>query len=150
VGSTHLGQFLRNSGEELKNLELFHNQYLDLEFLPDLADSCPLSESLVVDMTFYKDVGDEPITEPLFGTCLSDECIPTWALGLRSSWEERLTKAFLKRCKPKMNIQGQSRELSKPSQGYMAGPPPQWAINKKHLKRHLRSGSTAMNGLARD
>ena len=93
--------FLQESGRQLRELVLDHNQALNLSFLTDLKQSCPELRRLHMDMTFYNTVGSYKEKDPLFDALLLPDDTPTWPTTLQSielhylrQWESEAAERF--------------------------------------------------------
>ncbi|KAJ4378754.1 hypothetical protein N0V86_005625 [Didymella sp. IMI 355093] len=82
--SDALSSFLTSHGTHLKELVLHHNQALDLSFLVDLKQACPRLEVLRMDTTYYSSLVMSSDNEPLYGTLLGEDEVPTWPSTLRT------------------------------------------------------------------
>ncbi|MCJ1244252.1 hypothetical protein MMC30_001450 [Trapelia coarctata] len=82
--SDMLHPFLLTHGSNLRALILDHNQSLNIAFLVDLAEACPLLEVFKMDMTFYSSFATFFDSEPKFGTLLLPGALPTWPSTLQT------------------------------------------------------------------
>lgn len=97
-----LRSFLESHGSKLKDLQLDHDQSLDLSFLPGLKVWCPTLESLHMDLTYYSTL---VITHrddyPNFDKLLGDDDVPTWPSTLHTlellhlrNWSSQSAETF--------------------------------------------------------
>lgn len=82
--SSSLGGFLAAKGNNMRQLILDHNQYLNLSFLTHLAQSCPKLELLKADLRYFGTLNVTRDTEPKYDALLHDGERPTWPVNLRS------------------------------------------------------------------
>lgn len=83
VDSKTMGKFLTTHGQKLHRLILDHNQSLNLEFLVDLAESCPLLEVLKMDLTYHNAHFTYTDIEPRYEELLLPGQVPTWPASLQ-------------------------------------------------------------------
>ncbi|KAL8991615.1 MAG: hypothetical protein Q9169_007819, partial [Polycauliona sp. 2 TL-2023] len=83
IESSVLAPLLATSGGNLKELELNHNKWLDLAFLPQLASSCPNLEMLRVDLRFFNAFMSFRDLEPHFDALMTPEMVPQWPRTLQ-------------------------------------------------------------------
>ena len=84
IDSETLASFLSSHGYRLRRLILNHNQSLNLSFLSDLADSCPVLELLTVKLNYYRTIAYSfSNTSPRFASLLQEGEIPSWPASLR-------------------------------------------------------------------
>lgn len=81
--SDALEAFLAESGQNLEDLVLNHNQCLDLSFLVSLKQSCPQLEVLRMDLNYYSSLMMSSDNEPLYDFLLGEDEIPTWPSTLK-------------------------------------------------------------------
>ena len=91
--SEMLGDFLVESGSQLRELVLNHNPSLDLAFLPGLAILCPKLEVLTMDLQYYSERFNSNDAEPLYDELLGAKDPPSWPSTLR-----HLSLVHLQRC----------------------------------------------------
>ncbi|KAF1990874.1 hypothetical protein K402DRAFT_324344 [Aulographum hederae CBS 113979] len=84
LDSEDLQAFLSTHGSQLTELELAHNQSLDLDFLPELKKYCPKLQVLRVDLLYYSTTAAAKNNEPKYKWLLGDDAIPTWPSTLQS------------------------------------------------------------------
>ncbi|KAF2755693.1 hypothetical protein EJ05DRAFT_478650 [Pseudovirgaria hyperparasitica] len=75
--------FLDTHGGNLKELTLNHNQALNLSFLSNLKTSCPVLESLTMDLNYYSTFTTSNDADPKYDELLSPKNRPTWPSTLQ-------------------------------------------------------------------
>jgi hypothetical protein len=83
LNSNYLRQLLKSRGGQLTKLVLKHNRFLDLGFIPYLADDCPALQSFEVDFQCFSNSLITGTAEPLFEVVLSAGTKPTWPRSLQ-------------------------------------------------------------------
>ena len=101
IDSKILAPFLASHGQTLRRLALDHNQSLNLAFIVDLEQSCPVLEVLKMDLTYYNAHFAYSDLEPRFDDLLSFGQIPSWPASLRDlelihlrKWENETASDF--------------------------------------------------------
>ncbi|KAK3060433.1 hypothetical protein LTS18_008554, partial [Coniosporium uncinatum] len=99
--SESLRSFLMTHGSHLTELDLAHNQQLDLAFLTDLAESCPRLQVFKMDLKFFNTFASSTDSEPLYDDLLLEGEVPTWPSTLQTiemvqlrKWTSGATKIF--------------------------------------------------------
>jgi hypothetical protein len=83
LNAEDLANFLVTHGNKLKELALHHNQSLSLEFLPELAESCPNLEVLQMNLTYFNPQFSYRDSDPHFADLLQLTDVPKWPGSLR-------------------------------------------------------------------
>ena len=83
VNSENLHLFLGTHGRNLRELILNHNQYLNLAFTVDLANSCPKLQTFKMNLRYYSAFYTFQDSEPKFDSLLLPSQEPTWPASLR-------------------------------------------------------------------
>ena len=81
--SPALARFLLNKGQHIRELELSHNQSLNLSFLMDLARACPKLEILKMDLLYYNSHTTFNDSTPRYESLLGAGERPSWPMSLR-------------------------------------------------------------------
>ena len=79
-----LDRFLAAKGSNMRRLILNHNQYLNLSFLTNLAQSCPKLELLKADLRYFGTLNVTRDPDPKYDALLLDGEQPTWPVTLRT------------------------------------------------------------------
>ena len=83
ANSENLYLFLATHGRNLRELILNHNQYLNLAFTVDLANSCPKLEIMKMNLRYYSAYYTFQDSEPKFDALLLPSQKPTWPASLQ-------------------------------------------------------------------
>jgi len=101
INAKTLAAFLASHGQSIRHLTLDHNKALNLSFLVDLARSCPLLESLSMDLTYYDSHSTFSDSDPQFDSLLPPNEIPTWPSSLQKiellhlrKWDNEVAETF--------------------------------------------------------
>jgi hypothetical protein len=101
LSSLNLRPFLASHGSQVKQLILEHNSSLNISFLTDLAESCPMLEVLKMDLHFFSTHVLTNDSEPRFDQLLLPSEAPTWPSTLQilefnqlRKWEPKAAEAF--------------------------------------------------------
>lgn len=82
IDSANIGSFLASHGQNLRELALNHNRYLNLSFMIGLGESCSKLEKFTIDFHIY-DRSSFHDVEPGFDELLSLSEVPTWPATLQ-------------------------------------------------------------------
>jgi hypothetical protein len=82
--SPALNIFLSAKGRNLKRLILDHNSSLNLSFLVDLAQDCPMLEHLRMDLRYFNSFVTVKDSEPKYDVLFAEMEKPSWPWSLRS------------------------------------------------------------------
>jgi hypothetical protein len=103
VNAKTLAAFLTSHGQSIRRLTLDHNKALNLSFLVDLARSCPILESLSMDLTYYDSHSTFSDSDPQFESLLQPHEIPTWPSSLQKiellhlrKWDNDVAETFFR------------------------------------------------------
>ena len=83
IDSKMMASFLSTHGRCLRQLILNHNQSLNLSFLLQLAESCPVLELLTMDLSYYNAHYTFSDFEPKFDSLLERGETPSWPASLQ-------------------------------------------------------------------
>lgn len=79
-----LSVFLLSHGSRLKEMQLDHNQALNISFLTDLKAMCPILEVFKMDMNYYNTFATHQDSDPKYEDLMVPEELPQWPSSLRS------------------------------------------------------------------
>ncbi|CAK7264966.1 hypothetical protein SEPCBS119000_001262 [Sporothrix epigloea] len=92
VLSCNFANYLLTHGQELREVTLNYNQYLNLSFLTVLGTACPQLQVLRMNMTYFVQEDIFNTTDPFYENLMTSEEVPAWPTGIQVIELEYLRK----------------------------------------------------------